>query len=161
MAKSQTVLMLHIGAASAVAITLLFVGAAAADRYNLPLIHGWALAHGAIFIVLPAYFLLSYFALWPIARRFQSVSASASPHQSVSFLAVASLLLSGGGFLIPLLGSLLGIASGHLARRRCKGNPQLTGSGIALAGLILGYLGLAYSVYIVAMVSWAASHHGS
>jgi hypothetical protein len=156
MDKSQTVSILHIGAAFALAIALLIVGAAAADRFHLPLIHGWALAHGAIFIVFPAYFLLSYFALRPVARRL-GVPASFTPHQSVSFLAVASLLLSGVGFLIPLVGSLLGIASGHVARSRCKHNPQLSGSGIAVAGLALGYLGLAYSIYVIGMVSWVAS----
>jgi hypothetical protein len=158
MAKPETASVLHIVVAAALAIALLVVGATVADKFDLPLIHGWALAHGAIFIVLPAYFLLSYFALLPVAKRLQTLSASVALPKRVSFLAVASLLLSVGGFVIPLVGSLLGITAGHAARRRCKGNPQLSGSDIALAGLILGYLGLAYSVYVIGMVTWVASH---
>ena len=151
--------MLHFVASVAIAIALLVLGAAAADTFHLPFIHGWALAHGTIFIMFPAYYLLAYLGLRPIAQRFRGVSATAAADQSVSFLAVASLLLSGFGFIVPMVGSILGIVSGHLARHQCKANPKLTGSGIALAGLILGYLGLAFSVYVVAMISVAS--HGS
>ena len=158
MTQSQ-VARVHGGAAVLLAVGLLFVGAAAADRYRLPLIHGWALAHGAIFIVFPVYFLVSYFALLPIVRRVKVIPATAVSGR-LSFLAVASLLLSGSGFLIPLVGSVLGIALGHLARSRCKANPALSGSGVALAGLVLGYLGLAYSLYGIGILWWA-SHRGS
>jgi hypothetical protein len=159
MSKSLAVSVLHFVASGVIAIALLVLGAAAADMFHLPFIHGWALAHGTIFIMFPAYYLLAYFGLRPIAQRFWGASATAASGQSVSFLAVVSLLLSGFGFIIPLIGSILGIVSGHLARHRCKDNPKLTGSGLALAGLILGYLGLAYSVYVVLMVSMTS--HGS
>ena len=35
--------------------------------------------------------------------------------------------------------ALLGIACGHSARRQIRRDPDLCGSGIALAGLIVGY----------------------
>jgi hypothetical protein len=95
-------------------------------------------------------------------RRLHGVtSEAAAPAQRTSVLAILSLLLSGGGFLIPFVGSILGIAAGHVARHRCKKDPRLTGSDFALAGLVLGYLGLAYAIYVFAMVSWVASSHGS
>lgn len=161
MAKSQFISLLHTASAIALAIVLLFVGASAADTYHLPLIHSWALMHGAIFVIFPIYFLLFYFLLRPIARRLQPPPDTIAP-QHVSFLAVASLPLSGFGFFIPMVGSILGIVCGHVARRRCKANPQLFGSGIALGGLILGYLGLVFSAYmIVAVLFGVMGHHGS
>lgn len=59
--------------AIALAVAMFFIGAAAADAYDLPFINGWALMHGSIFVVFPAYFVLSYFFLLPVARRLQSV----------------------------------------------------------------------------------------
>jgi uncharacterized protein DUF4190 len=57
----------------------------------------------------------------------------------VSRLAVAALIC--GVLWVFGLGSLLAVVLGHLARRRIvKGN--LRGGGLALAGLVLGYLGL-------------------
>jgi len=162
MVSARAVGVFHGVAATALAVVLVLVGAAAADAYRLPFIHGWALMHGSIFVVFPVCFALSYFLLRPLARRLHGVDPHTSvPVQRVSVLAVLSLLLSGGGFLIPFVGSVLGIATGHLARHRCKNDSQLTGSGFALAGLVLGYLGLAYAIYVFAMVSWIASNHGS
>jgi hypothetical protein len=43
-----------------VAVGLVIVGAQLADRFHLPFIHRWALAHGAIFIVFPVYWFLAY-----------------------------------------------------------------------------------------------------
>jgi len=128
--------------ATALAIALLFVGAAAADTHRLPFIHGWALVHGTIFVVFPAHFVLSYFLLWPFARQFrQRDIQTPQPIRKFSILGVVSLLLSGSGFLIPFFGSVLGIVVGHVARHRHKKDPQLSGAGFALSGLILGYLG--------------------
>ena len=153
---------LHNLGALALAIALLFVGAAAADKYHLPLIHGWALAHGSIFIVFPVYFVTFYLVLRPIVRRFCSATADPSASRTrPSWIAILSVFLSGFGFIIPLVGSILGIVAGHLAYRRIKASPQLTGSGFAIAGLVIGYIGLAYSLYVIGMVSWVAFKHGS
>jgi hypothetical protein len=155
----RAVTTLHNLGALALAIALLFVGAAAADKYHLPLIHGWALAHGSIFIVFPVYFVVSYLVLRPIVRRLSSATADVSARPS--WMAILSVILSGFGFMIPMVGSILGIVAGHLAYRRIKASPQLTGSGFAISGLVIGYIGLAYSLYVVGMVSWVAFKHGS
>jgi len=159
MMSARAVAIFHGVGATALAVAMLFVGAAAADAYDLPFIHSWALAHGSIFVVFPAYFVLSYFFLLPVARRLQSVEPV--PVHRVPVLAIVSLLLSGSEVFIPFVGSVLGITTGHLALRRYKNNQQVTGVGIALVGLVLGYLLLVYSIYVVGMVSWVALRLGS
>lgn len=150
----------HGFAATLLAIILVFVGTKAADQYHLPLIHGWALMHGAIFLVFPIYWMASYCALLPVRHWLERQGGDYRPPERVSVLAVGSVILAGSGFLVPLVGSLLGIAMGHLARYRIKTLTGLTGSGIASFGLVLGYLGLAYSIYVIWMVSLASRHGG-
>jgi len=164
MTKAKAIAIAHGLGAMALAVGLLSVGATAADTYHLPFIHGWALMHGAIFVVFPAYFVVSYLLIWPLAKHLRSYSPETpAPDKRISVWAILSFLLSGVGFLIPFVGSALGVAAGHIARRRIKANAQLGGSGFALAGLILGYLGLAYSIYLfgMMMIFWVASSHGS
>ncbi len=60
--------------------------------------------------------------------------------------AIASLVLSILGIvgILPVLGPILGIILGNSARREIARNPQVeTGEGIARAGVILGWVGLA------------------
>jgi Domain of unknown function (DUF4190) len=140
--------------ATALAVAMLFVGAAAPAAYDLPFINGWALMHGSIFVVFPAYFVLSYFFLLPIARRLQSVDPV--PVHRIPVLAIVSLLLSGSGIFILFVGPVLGITTGHLALLRYKNNSQATGVGIAVVGLVLGYLLLAYEIYVAYRVSSVA-----
>jgi hypothetical protein len=150
----------HNLAATLIAMGLVIAGAQLADRFQLPLIHGWALAHGAIFIVFPLYWLLAYFALLPVRRRLEPSHPGRSSART-SLLAASSVLLAGSGFVVPMVGSALGIIVGHIARFRIRRRSDLTGSGMALVGLVLGYLGLAYSLYIYWMVSSAARRLGS
>jgi hypothetical protein len=62
-----------------------------------------------------------------------------------SGLAITSLILSLTGCL-----SLGGVICGHLARRQIRRDPSVTGNGLALTGLILGYLGLIATAAFVA-----------
>jgi len=149
----------HGVAATLLAIFFMFVGAEFADQYHLPFIHGWALMHGAIFIMFPIYWLASYCALLPVRHRLERRGADYLPPERLSFLAVGSVILAGSGFLVPIVGSLLGIVLGHLARYRIKARHGLTGSGTAIFGLVLGYLGLAYSIYVIWMS--LAFRHGT
>jgi hypothetical protein len=66
--------------------------------------------------------------------------------RATSDLAIASLVLSLLSLTLPFLGFYPGalffiaaIVCGHIARRRCRRDPRLGGSGLALAGLIVGY----------------------
>jgi hypothetical protein len=68
-------------------------------------------------------------------------------------LAIASLICS----LIPCLGWLPGIICGHLAKSRIRRNPSLKGSGLATAGLLIGYLFLTVQVGTAAFKLWRFS----
>ena len=75
----------------------------------------------------------------------------------MSGLAIASLVLSCLS-VVPLpgpLGAVLGIVFGHIARRQISNDPNMRGAGVALAGLIVGYVFLAIVVLLVVMfLAW-------
>lgn len=60
---------------------------------------------------------------------------------------VAGILGVFGAFIAPVLASIVAIVTGHIARSRISREPErYTGDGVALVGLILGYVGIAMSV---------------
>jgi len=71
-----------------------------------------------------------------------------SPRQ-FSRLALASLALSCVGFVIPLLGGLVTITVGHVARYQCRETPGLAGGALALTALVLGYSSLALHLLLL------------
>jgi hypothetical protein len=74
------------------------------------------------------------------------------PIRKTSSLAVASLV-SGilGWTLLPLLGTLVAIITGHMARAEIgRSNGQLDGDGLAVAGLVLGWVAVA--LWVVGLV---------
>ena len=61
-------------------------------------------------------------------------------------------LVSGllGWTLLPLLGSIVAVVTGHLARSEIRRAPErLEGDGLAIAGLILGYAAIVMAVFAV------------
>ena len=73
-----------------------------------------------------------------------------APRQT-SALAITSLVsgLLGWTFL-PLVGSLVAIITGHMARAEIRrANGQIDGDGLAIAGLVLGWLVIAISVLTI------------
>jgi len=65
-----------------------------------------------------------------------------------STLAIVSLV-SGivSWFLLPLIGSIVAVITGHMAKREIRESlGKLSGDGLATAGLVLGYLQLALIV---------------
>jgi len=73
-----------------------------------------------------------------------------APRQT-SALAITSLVsgLLGWTFL-PLVGSLVAIVTGHMARAEIRrSNGQVDGDGLAVAGLVLGWLLVAISVLTI------------
>ena len=73
-------------------------------------------------------------------------------YRPTSTTAVVSLI-SGllGWTLLPLLGSLVAIITGHVARSEIRRNPEgLQGDGLAVAGLILGYAAIALGLAVFA-----------
>ena len=59
-------------------------------------------------------------------------------------LAIISCIMGFLGLfgLIHLIGSILAVVLGHLARRQIAADPTQDGDGLALTGLITGYIGL-------------------
>lgn len=77
----------------------------------------------------------------------------AAPAHGTNGFAIASLIfgLLGGG--------LLAVVFGHIAHSQIKRTPQ-AGKGLATAGLILGYIGLAVSIILIIALASIASSPG-
>lgn len=77
--------------------------------------------------------------------------ASAPP---TSGFAIASLVCSiAGWFLIPFVGGLLGVIFGHIAWREIqRSQGWRRGGGLALAGLILGYIHIVVVIVAAAFI---------
>lgn len=77
--------------------------------------------------------------------------AYGTPQATSSTAAIISLIFGiVSWFALPLIGALIAIVSGHMARgeiRRSGGN--LGGDGMAMAGLILGYLNLLVTIGVI------------
>lgn len=70
------------------------------------------------------------------------------PLRHTSTTAIISLV-SGllGWTLLPLIGSVVAIVTGHMARAEIRRNPQtIEGDGLAIAGLVLGYAMVAVAI---------------
>ena len=65
-------------------------------------------------------------------------------------LAIVSLIAGIAGYVLPhpFIGGLVAIITGHMARRQIRQTGE-DGAGLALAGLILGYIHLALSILLV------------
>lgn len=89
------------------------------------------------------------------------------PAPPTNGLAVASLVFGLlGWFLLPVLAPLLAVIFGHMARGQIR-NTGEAGGGMAVAGLVLGYLALAFAliglliaIVIVIIAASAASASG-
>jgi hypothetical protein len=83
----------------------------------------------------------------------------APPVKPNSNMALASLILGILGWtLLPTIGSIGAIVTGHMAKNEIKGSMgALGGDGMATAGLILGYaniaIGLCICVIVVGMLA--------
>jgi Domain of unknown function (DUF4190) len=69
-----------------------------------------------------------------------------------STLAIVSLIFGIlGWFVLPFVGSIVAIITGHMARAEIRRDPlRIEGDGLALAGLILGWLSIA--LWVVGML---------
>jgi len=76
--------------------------------------------------------------------------------QKTSGLAIASLVCSLSSLVI-CVGWLPGIICGHLAKSRIRRNSSLKGSGLAAAGLLIGYLILLSEMGTTAVYMWRIS----
>jgi hypothetical protein len=74
--------------------------------------------------------------------------ASRAPTPATSGLAIASLVLGIGGLtLLPLIGSIAAIILGYMARSDIRKRPgEVTGDGLAMAGLVMGWIAVGLSI---------------
>jgi Domain of unknown function (DUF4190) len=72
-----------------------------------------------------------------------------APAPPTNGLAIAALVCGVGGFVVGL-SFIPAIICGHLARRQIRQTGE-QGAGLALAGLILGYVGIALFAALVAV----------
>jgi hypothetical protein len=77
-----------------------------------------------------------------------AVPVAAVPQRKTEQLAVLSLIFSVLGLFgfccgLFMAGGVAGIVCGHIALSRIKANPDLEGHGLALTGVIIGYLAVA------------------
>lgn len=79
-----------------------------------------------------------------------STAVAAAPAARTSTLAIISLVAGIAGWtVLPLIGSLVAIITGHMAKAEIKEQAgALGGDGLATAGLVLGYLSIGLSVCI-------------
>jgi Domain of unknown function (DUF1707)/Domain of unknown function (DUF4190) len=72
-------------------------------------------------------------------------------------LAGVSLAFGVGQVFLPIVGAVIAIVCGHVARSEIRKNGQ-QGDGLALTGLVLGYLGVALPALITFIALVAAGH---
>lgn len=94
-----------------------------------------------------------------------SGSAVVPPQSRIEPLALASLICSIAGLLgfccgFLLLAGIAGIVCGHLALSKIKHDPQLEGHGLALAGLIIGYVAVGGWLAWILLFGGLAVLHG-
>jgi len=83
----------------------------------------------------------------PTAAR--SVVA-ATPGPRTEGFAIASLACGiGAFFFVPIVGSILAIVFGSIARRHIAEDPNLQGAEMARAGTIIGWIGLVVAVLFI------------
>ena len=65
-----------------------------------------------------------------------------------STMAIVSLIAGIAGlFVVPVVGSIVAVITGHMAKREIReSGGQLSGDGLATAGLILGYIGVGFAM---------------
>jgi len=79
------------------------------------------------------------------------MNANIKQTSSLAIISLVSGLL--GWTLVPWLGSLVAIVTGHMARAEIRRNPDtMEGDGMAVAGLVLGWLMVALTVIGILLV---------
>lgn len=64
--------------------------------------------------------------------------ASSAQTSTMAIVSVVAGVLS--WVMLPFIGGIVAIITGHMARTEIKNNPGMQGDGLAIIGLILGYL---------------------
>jgi hypothetical protein len=91
-----------------------------------------------------------------LTPRITAMSYPPPQRSTTSSLAIVSLVFGVLAWvMLPFVGALVAVICGHLARgeiRRAPVDQRLEGDGMAVAGLVLGYVQLTLSVLLVVFV---------
>jgi|GEM_PF-2054692 len=75
-----------------------------------------------------------------------------APAVTTNVLAIVSLVTGIAGFtFVPFLGGIAAVVTGHISLHQLKTKPE-NGRGMAIAGLVLGYAGIALTVIASALL---------
>lgn len=78
-----------------------------------------------------------------------------APTPPTSTMAILSLVLSITGVtILPVIGSVIGVVTGHIALNQLRSSGE-SGRGLAVAGLVVGYVGLTLLVVVGVMIAYA------
>jgi hypothetical protein len=99
-----------------------------------------------------------YYGPQPPYPPYQGPYSPYPPAPPTNGLAIAALVCGVGGFVVGL-SFIPAIICGHLARRQIRQTGE-QGAGLALAGLILGYVGVALFIALIAVFLVIASTIG-
>jgi hypothetical protein len=73
--------------------------------------------------------------------------------QRTSGYAIASIILGIAGFFVfPIVPSILAVVFGQKAREELRQEPTLAGDGLATAGIVLGWVGIALVAIVLLFV---------
>nr|WP_199038338.1 DUF4190 domain-containing protein [Dyella sp. ASV24] len=97
------------------------------------------------------------------------MSYQPATQRTTNQLAVVSLVFGiAAWLLLPVVGAIVAVVCGHMARKEIRRAPQgaVDGDGLALAGLILGYTQIVFTVlgalFVIAFIAFGlrvgASH---
>jgi Domain of unknown function (DUF4190) len=99
-----------------------------------------------------------YYGPQPPYPPYQGPYSPYPPAPPTNGLAIAALVCGVGGFVVGL-SFIPAIICGHLARRQIRQTGE-QGAGLALAGLILGYVGVALFIALVAVFAVVVTQIG-
>jgi hypothetical protein len=89
---------------------------------------------------------------WQPSQTPQQPPVGAAPGRT-SGLAIASMVL--GIVWVYWIGSILAIIFGHVAISQIRRDPTLRGKGMAIAGVVLGYVGI--GIFVLGILVFAAT----
>lgn len=76
-----------------------------------------------------------------------------TPPKQTNGLAIASLIVSIGSIVLCCgFPGIVGAILGHVARRQIKDDPNQTGEGIALGGIVVGWA--SFGIALIGIVAW-------
>jgi hypothetical protein len=88
--------------------------------------------------------------VYPVAPK---TNGLATASMIVSIVSIGFLFCYGLGAIVGIVGAILG----HIARRQIRTRGE-AGAGMALAGIITGWVATAIGIAILAVIGWAFAH---